>query len=240
MSDSNGNFFLKGAFVQLSPQLVSVTPNIVVFQYNPESLQRKRTTWNPPQSLESEAKKDGSPTATQPFDPTETITLALELDATDDLGDPDLHPLAVSSGVAARIAAIEELLYAVPADTLSGDTLTSLGDTSSAASQPDEVPIVLFVWGPGRCLPVRFTDFSVEEQLFSPELYPLRAKVSMSMQVYGPPWFAQRKASRKSQQLSAAESMAQAAYKYTRSQSGKLARANTGNNADAILSLLPF
>ena len=45
------------------------------------------------------------------------------------------------------------------------------------------MPIVLFFWGPGRIVPVRVTSFSVEEQQYSPLLYPIRAKVNIGLKV---------------------------------------------------------
>jgi hypothetical protein len=44
-------------------------------------------------------------------------------------------------------------------------------------------PLPLFVWGKNRVLPVRITDLSVTEEAFSPNLDPLRAKISLSMRV---------------------------------------------------------
>lgn len=42
---------------------------------------------------------------------------------------------------------------------------------------------VLFVWGPGRIFPVRVKDFQVEEQAYSPLLYPIRARVTVGLEV---------------------------------------------------------
>ena len=42
---------------------------------------------------------------------------------------------------------------------------------------------MLFIWGPGRVLPVRVTSFSVDEQEFLPTLYPIRATVWCSCTV---------------------------------------------------------
>jgi hypothetical protein len=240
MSGEFGPRLLKGALVQLATDFLGPVPNVIVFQYNPETLQRKLTPWNPPASEQSDAKKGGSADDTQPFDPVEQLTLALEFDAADDLEHPDQNPVAVVSGVAARIAAIEELLYPVPPEQLNASTLLSLAGLSGPAPTRSAVPIVLFVWGPGRILPVRISDFSVDEQLFSPTLFPVRAKVSLTLQVYGPAWFDQRRNAQNGK-LTPIEVLAEAAYKYTRGQSGVLARLNTAGMAvDSILALLPF
>jgi hypothetical protein len=239
MSDVLGAKGLKGAFVQLSTQFLGPIPNIIVFQYNPESLQRALTPWNPPKPQESDAQKGGSATDTQPFDPLETFNLVLELDATDDLEHPDEHPVAVVSGIAARIAAIEELLYPTGSEGLIGSTLASLGAATGQAPERGTVPIVLFVWGPGRIVPVRISSFAVEEQLFSPTLYPIRAKLTLALQVLGPAFFDQRRKAGNGN-LSTTESLAEAAYKFTRGQSEALARLNLANSAESILGMLPF
>lgn len=83
--------------------------NIIAFQYNPETLTRKLTPWSASE-WQGERWGQENPSA-QPFDPGETFTLTLELDATDALEDPDNHPVAVVSGVADRIAALEMLLF---------------------------------------------------------------------------------------------------------------------------------
>jgi len=44
------------------------------------------------------------------------------------------------------------------------------------------LPVVLFFWGPGRIIPVRVTALSIEEQQFSPTLYPIRAKATIGLQ----------------------------------------------------------
>ena len=56
----------------------------------------------------------------QPLDPGETVNLTLELDATDELEDPDNNQVAVIAGVADRLAALEMLLYP-PGNTGSAD-----------------------------------------------------------------------------------------------------------------------
>ena len=48
---------------------------------------------------------------------------------------------------------------------------------------PMLAPFSLFVWSAARIVPVRITDFSVTEEAFDPQLNPLRAKVSLGMQV---------------------------------------------------------
>src|SRR5436309_710328 len=91
---------LKGALIQFSAPLLIPIPNIIIFQYNPETMSRNLTPWAPPPK-EGQDKADCKVEAvlSQPYDPQETFNLALELDAADALEEPSTHPVAVISGV---------------------------------------------------------------------------------------------------------------------------------------------
>ena len=92
--------------------------------------------------------------------------------------------------------------------------------------------MVLFVWGPGRILPVRVTSFSVEESLFAPSLHPTQATVSLGLEVLTPDAF-------KCQKDITAD-LAVAAFNFTKLQDDTLAAAHIANNLDAVRGLLPF
>src|SRR5689334_25372363 len=112
---------LKGALIEFSERFLGPVPNVIIFQYNPETVTRTLEVWNPDggsSGVDPSTNNDISHTA-QPFDPPETFTLALELDAADALETPASHPVAYISGVADRIAAMEMLLYP-QADSLLG------------------------------------------------------------------------------------------------------------------------
>lgn len=236
---------LRGALVQLSEPFVGPVPNIIVFQYNPDGLTRTLTPWQPPPDKASDAQNAGSGDTGQPYEPGESFNLVLELDATDALEHPESHPVAVVAGVADRIAAMEQLLYPQVGDSdLIGGVPSSLGsvfDGGGTTAVPPrlQVPIVLFTWGPGRIVPVRLTSFQVEEQAFLPTLYPLRAKITLGLQILGPAFFAARRGAQKGK-LSTTESIAEAAYKYSRGQKDLLARANMANSVESVLGMLPF
>ena len=221
--------FLKGALVQLVPEIIGFIPNVIVFQFNPEKLSHELTTWNP---FEVDQTERGAQAPTvQPFDPREKFMFSLEIDATDDLEDSD--PLAVASGIAARLAALKKLT--LPTRGPIGDLMQSaqalVGKASEQASRPT-VPVVLFVWGPGRILPVRITSFSTDESLFSPTLYPLQATVSLGLEVLTPDVF------KCQEDLTA--TLAVAAYNFTKLQEDALAVANIANTVDEIRGLLPL
>lgn len=45
------------------------------------------------------------------------------------------------------------------------------------------MPLTLFSWGGKRLVPVRITEFSVNEQAFDVNLNPIRASVSVGMKI---------------------------------------------------------
>jgi hypothetical protein len=233
---------VKGAIIQFSAPLFVPIPNIIIFQYNPETMSRTLTPWAPP--AKDEQGKDDRKTEVklaQPYDPVETFNLALELDAADALENPASHPVAVISGVADRVAALEMLMYPQAESTLGGllgATLTvsasgiglSASSTAQVKADRKTVPVVLFFWGPGRILPVRITSFSVDEQAYSPTLYPLRAKVSVGLRVLDV----------LEDDGSAAVKIAKTCYTFTRAQKEVLALANVANSVESIMGMLPF
>src|SRR5262249_30199747 len=155
--------FEKGALVQLVKGLAGVVPNVIPFQYNPEKLSHTLTLWNP--SEVDQTQRGAQAPTVQPFDPKESFTLTLEIDASNDLEDD--NPVAKRVGVADRLAALKKLT--LPSEGSAGDRITIAVATARVtvvranrqAVRPT-VPVVLFVWGPGRILPVRVTSFSVE------------------------------------------------------------------------------
>jgi hypothetical protein len=221
--------FQKGALVQLVRDVVGVVPNVIPFQYNPEKLSHSLTPWNP---FETDQTQRGAQAPTvQPFDPKESFNLTLEIDATDD--QEDGIPIAVTAGIADRLAALKKLTLPTegPVGDLIASARTLAGRASEHAVRPT-VPVVLFVWGPGRILPVRVTSFSVEETLYSPTLFPTQATVTLGLEVLTPDVF-------KCQRDITAD-LAIAAYNFTRLQEDALAATHIANNVDAIRGLLPF
>jgi hypothetical protein len=219
----------RGALVQIVRDVIGVVPSIIPFQYNPEKLSRTITPYNPTQGDQNE-RGTQAPTV-QPFEPQESFTLSLELDATDGLDDG--VPMAIQYGIADRLAALQKLL--LPSQGLLGDVGRNLealrGRVDREVTRP-AVPLVLFVWGPGRILPVRVTSFQVEETSFSPTLYPVQATVSLGFEVLTPDAFSCRE--------DVASRLAIAAYHTTRAHEATLAITNIATNVDSIRGLLPF
>jgi len=163
---------LKGAIIGLDP--VNPLASIVVFQYNPDTLTRRleaRSSGGGESGDRSEAFRLTGP-------PKETITLSIEVDATDQL--EQANPLAVTMGVYPTLSALEMLLYPKSAAVIANTILAQFGNIELI---PPEAPMTLFVWGPQRVLPVRVTSFSITEQSFDTMLNPITAKVDLSLLV---------------------------------------------------------
>jgi hypothetical protein len=254
---------LKGALIQFTSALIVPIPNIIVFQYNPESLSRSLTPYDPqltdlaPPSAPAAGAETGAAAAVpsaqgaQPFDPAESFTLNLVMDASDALEAPESHPVAFVTGVADRLAAIEMLLYPIGDDgglegllnisvsVSIGSGGLSVGGKAAVSPPPQrrEAPIVLFVWGPGRIVPVRLTSFTIEEQAFNQLLYPVRAKASLGLRILTDQ---QIEAGYKNSKQKLAKGIAKTCYMFTRTQKQVLATANLANSVESILGMLPF
>ncbi len=236
---------LKGAIIQFSAPLFVPVPNIIIFQYNPESLSRSLEIWKPPADEKAATDPKEQNQEAQPQDPEESFNVVLELDATDEMENPILHPQTIISGVADRIAALEILTY--PPDTSSGGLLggtlsvaaSAVGGLTRGASatvtvaERKTVPLILFFFGPGRIVPVRITTLTVDEQAFNPLLYPIRAKVTVGMKILNPAGLKHDK--------TAVYKLAKACYDFTLGQKKALALARDAENSiDAVAPFLPF
>jgi hypothetical protein len=130
---------MKGALIRFSKSLLVPIPNVIVFQYNPETIKRSFAV-----SELSAVDKVNTDELSQPYDPRETISLTLELDATDALEEPASHPVAVIYGVADRIAAMEVLLYPVSTELASQLNIAlsaSVSASGISVSKKETVPV---------------------------------------------------------------------------------------------------
>lgn len=158
---------VQGALVAIDP--VAPMPTVVAFQYNPHTLSRQ---------LEVRGA-DGGPAATRyAGPPVETVTLEIELDAADGLEQSDGTTLAM--GLHPRLAALERLAYPASARVIATTALAAAGVIEVA---PPVGPLILFVWGGRRVLPVGITRFSVTEEAHDPQLNPIRATVRLGLRV---------------------------------------------------------
>lgn len=161
---------LKGALV--SVDVASPIPQVIVFQYNPETLTRQIKA----RGAQGDAAR-GDATRLNGA-PEETIKIDVELDGTDQLEkDSDV---AKAVGIYPQISALEMLVYPKSALVITNTALLATGLIEVA---PPLGPFTLFIWGVSRILPVRVEEFSVTEEAHDTALNPIRAKVSLGLRV---------------------------------------------------------
>jgi hypothetical protein len=161
----------KGAIVGLD--ITNPLASLIVFQYNPETLSRSLSVASAAQGTESQSDilRFFAP-------PTETITVEIELDATDQLEKGD--GLAENLGIHPALASLEMLLYPKAIGMIINAGLLAAG--LRPVIEPG-APLALFVWGIKRVLPVRISGMTITEDFFDGSLNPLRAKVRLEMRV---------------------------------------------------------
>lgn len=161
---------LKGALVGVDP--LNPQASVVVFQYNPDTMTRRLEA----RAVTQEGDRGEAMRLTGA--PKETITLSIEIDVTDQLEQG--NPLATTLGLNPTLAALEMMLYPKSASVIANDVLSAIGTIEVI---PMNGPMILFVWGQTRVLPVRLTSFSITEEAYDPLLNPIRAKVELSLSV---------------------------------------------------------
>jgi hypothetical protein len=164
----------KGALVGLDP--MNPLASVIVFQYNPEKLTRSLT----PQSAGTKAEGGTAPGEALRLlgPPAETITLDVEIDATDQL--EKAQPPTTTAGIYPQLAALEMLLYPKSALVIANEILLRVGVIEVV---PPETPMAVLVWGSKRVLPVRLNNLSITEEMFDPNLNPIHAKATLGLRV---------------------------------------------------------
>jgi hypothetical protein len=186
---SNQPRLLRGALVDVNA--LALPPVIVPFQFNPESIQRRRSArvsglpsleGRGQEARQDEAMGEGQQTSVDP----ETLSMDIRLDATDQLERGDQR--ATRLGVLPSLSALELMIIPRSESLFAGRLSVDFG---FGARQ--ETPVLIFVWGRQRIYAVRLTDMTINEQEFNAELCPTRVTANVSMQVLeGPnPFFIQ-------------------------------------------------
>jgi Contractile injection system tube protein len=160
----------KGGLVVYADPSTNQPTNIIVFQYNSETLTRGLQ----PQAEPNPRQNAGDTQHALP--PLESYSLAIELDAADQLEVKD--STVVASGLHPALAALELLMY--PASQVLVDQQKKYVQGASLI-QPGRIPLVIFVWGANRVVPVRISSMSITEQAFDQNLNPIRAKVDLRL-----------------------------------------------------------
>lgn len=190
---------LRGAFVEFG---INVPPLLVVFQFNPVTISRSRSATpnapRTPQASQGAQNLDfiqqigaSSGRSLVQFRNGQTITVQQEklsfdvrLDATDKLNDGDT--ITQQFGIAPQLATLELMMLPKSQGLIGGAISALLGGTPKDFAFFDEArdpPIILFVWGRKKVLPINITSMQIREEEFSADLNPIRAVVSVSLEV---------------------------------------------------------
>jgi hypothetical protein len=230
---------LRGAFVEYG---LSIPPLIVVFQFNPVQLSRRRNlSYSVPgwrQELQREVAEEyegiSSRISLREFhkeyeDLTElredqqvsirpeSINFEIRLDATDKLNDGD--PVTEQFGIAPQLSTLELMVHPREEGLLGAVLGPLLGSTGGFSfTREENPPMILFIWGRKRVLPVNINSMNITETEFSTDLNPIRATVSVSLTVIEGP---------------------NLPYKYTRTLKGVMSVLNIANITDVANVVIP-
>lgn len=186
---------LRGALIEYG---LSLPPLAFGFQFNPETLTRGRTASYGSSGADgsggsgcregSEAQQRACLSQVQVSE--ETIGLTLQLDATDDLNDGSFLPRQF--GIGPQLSVLELMIYP-KTDQLFGFPVGNLlgGSDQFGAARAKTLPILLFVWGRKRVMPVVMTSMQITEQEYFPDLNPRRASIALQLKVlegFNPPY----------------------------------------------------
>jgi hypothetical protein len=233
--------YLKGAFVQFMPTFLVPLPNVIVFQYNPETMTH---TWTPAAPDTTSANNHPNPLAVKGL-PGESFSFTLAMDSSDTIADGSAVTagIATATGLYSRLCALEMLLYPTGAFTsnqllgaVSSALSSALGGSSPStktAVPQYTMPTVLFVWGPARIVPVRLTSLTITEKLYDAALLnPTHAEAQVGIQVLNPDEVTALSDSLKQ--------VATVAYDFSQAFRQAMALANLANAAESIIGMLPF
>ena len=223
-------FLMRGAMIEYGSDFLGPLPNVVIFQFNPESL--TRTIQIPPRPTGGAARETA-----QAGEPTiEKITLKAQFSAADGLATGNV--LARTMGVGPRLAALEKMVN--PASKLSGllgAAIDAIGDAlglgGDGGDEPraiiprEKYPRILFIWGPFRVLPVVIESMSITELQYDFLLNPIQADVSIGLAV-------------NAIDTCSDDSVGKGALEYSNMAKDAQAMLNLANTIEQIAELIPF
>lgn len=159
---------LRGALVAVDAAARSLTNSATVFafQYNPEKLVHSVGYFNSDGTMNLESK----PPLTNGASSFEFIYLTLELDAIDQLEQPQKNVSVAQNGLNPALATLQFL-------------------TAPPQNASQEPKVILFSWGPKRLLATRMVNFKVTEEAFDIGLNPIQATVDICLRVMKPSEF---------------------------------------------------
>jgi len=220
---------LRGALIEYGSGLIGPLPNVVIFQFNPESLAR---TLQIPQRPSGATQRETTQAGEKTF---EKISFKAHFSAANMLADDKV--LARLFGVGPQLCALEKMV--LPSSKLAGligAALDAVGDAlglgggDEPPAQPiprEKFPRTLFIWGLTRVLPVTIDSMTITELEYDALLNPLRAEVDLQLTVIAVDQCSD-------------DVLAKGALEYTTIAKEAQAMANLANTAEQIVELIPI
>jgi hypothetical protein len=192
---------LRAAFVEFG---LSVPPLIVVFQFNPVQLTRNHSLTFAFPGVPGPAQASGGPAIVPQRTVRQcraeasdllklqkqqlvtvqdhTIAFDIRLDATDKLDASDA--VTERFGIGPQLSTLELMVYPKQESVIGGAIDALLGKPKGFSfARSSNPPMILFIFGRKRVLPVNINTMSITETEFSAALNPIRATVSVNLTV---------------------------------------------------------
>ena len=217
---------LRGALIQHGSDLLKPLSNVVIFQFNPDTLTRNLQI---PQRPTGVASRETSQAGEIPV---EKISLTAHFTAADRLDTGNI--IAQTLGIGPQLAALEKMVY--PSNVIGGllgEAIDAIGDAiglgnnDEIAKQPiprEKYPQILFIWGTTRVLPVLIESMAITEQQYDSLLNPIQAEVALTLAVASNP----------------DEKVGRGALEYSNVAKEAQAIVNLANTVDLAVDLIPF
>ncbi len=217
---------LRGALIEYGTDLIGPIPNVVIFQFNPETLSRAlQVPPRPTGATQRETTQAGEKTF-------EKISFKAHFSAANMLDEDKV--LARLFGIGPQLAALEKMV--LPSAKIAGLIGAVIDKIAGAAAPPappaqpvprEKYPRILFIWGPTRVLPVTIDSMTIAEQEYDFLLNPVRAEVDITLSVIA------------IDQCSD-DVLAKGALEYSTLAKEAMAIANLANTAEQIFELIPI
>jgi len=183
----------RGAFVEYG---LTIPPLMVVFQFNPLQLARSRKQ-EFSMTAYTEGEEEGHGLTLRDFHQgfkdllklrdaqyvtthSESLGFEIRLDATDKLNEGDR--ITEQLGIAPQLATLE-LMAQPKSESVLGALVEQLLPGGFSFTCTDKPPMILFIWGRKRVLPVNINSMTITETEFHASLEPIRATVEVDLTV---------------------------------------------------------
>ncbi len=217
---------LRGALIEYASDFLGPLPNVVIFQFNPDTLTRNlQIPPRPTGATSRETSQAGDITV-------EKINLTAHFSAADQLDAGNV--IAQTLGIGPQLAALEKMVY--PSNVIGellGEAIDAIGDAIGLGGNDDiakqyipreKYPKILFIWGATRVLPVLIESMSITEQQYDSLLNPIQAEVALGLAVTSNP----------------EDKVGQGALKYSNVAKEAQAIVNLANTVELAVDLIPF